>query len=347
MEMLDKFFGQLGLRSTLVVLIALAALPLITIIIAMNLHWEATFSVNARTEIMQFETGQLNVPNWFVRFARIRIDGNDIEPFAGQIEIGRNTRVRLVRLQFGELRLSLEHSGEGYAATLYDDAENRIGVARKQLQAIIALPAEAAITLPIAGRAIIGDTIFSQSVETSPVLLAGHVQVFGLYAIGRNRFAAQQAELAAGDRLEIEYSKTSSGGHGMLRIEPAQAGLRVVFHADGPAARIIRFGTAGYELSPSMWARVSADPLYQSLLAIYAVLLPALGLGFASLFNQWRLRQMARRNYRSEDTADQTTERKTGKQAARQRHSAPESLQSNSDNEPERPPDADSEDDNA
>ena len=305
MESVDRLFNDLGWRSTLSLMAALALLPLIIIVIAMNLPWQATFSISARTEIVEFDTGQNNVPNWFVTIERMRIDGVDAEPFSGQLEIGREARVRLVRLQNGPLRLTVDQAGQGPVATLYDEAENRIATARERLQAIVAVPQGEATTLPIAGRAVIGDTIFSQSVETSPVLLDGHVQVFGRYVIGRNRFAAQQAPLDSGDRLELDYSSTAPGGHGLIRVQRDRPGVQVVFHADADAVRILRFGTAGYELSPSLWARVSADPLYQSLLAIYAVLLPAIGLALASLLNQFRLRQMAKRNCREETAADE------------------------------------------
>ena len=287
--------NDLGWRWTLLLMCVLGVLPLVVIVTAMNLPWQATFSISAQTEIVEFEIGQNNVPNWFVTIDRMRIDGVDAEPFTGQLEIGRDTHVRLVRLQVGALRLTLDNAGQGPAATLYDNAENRVATAQQQLQALIEVQPGQAITLPIAGRAVIGDTIFSQSVETSPVLIDGHVQVFGRYVIGRNRFAAQQAPLDAGDRLEIDYTRTAPGGHGLLRIQADRPGVGVVFHTDAETVRVIRFGTAGYELSPSWWARVSSDPLYQSLLAIYAVLLPAIGLALASLFNQWRLRQMARR----------------------------------------------------
>ena len=309
MESLERLFNDLGWRSTLSLMAALALLPLIIIVIAMNVPWQATFSINAQTEVAQFETAQQNIPNWFVTSERIRIDGVDAEPFSGQLEIGRETRIRLVRLQNGPLRLTVDQSGPGTVATLYDKAESRIATAQKRLQAIVAVPQGEATTLPIAGRAVIGDTVFSQSVETSPVLLDGHVQVFGRYVIGRNRFAAQQAPLDPGDRLELDYSSTSSGGQGLIRIQPGRPGVQVVFHADADAVRILRFGTAGYELSPSLWARVSADPLYQSLLAIYAVLLPAIGLTLASLLNQFRLRQMAKRNYRMETAVAEAPDR--------------------------------------
>ena len=347
MEQPVRSFDQLGWRSTLTLLVVLSLLPVIALIAAMSLHWEATFSVNAQTEVVEFDTSQHNVPNWFVTVDRIRIDGADAAPFSGQIEIGRDTRVRLVRLQTGALRLVLERQGQDPVATLYDRADNRIAIAREQLQALVALPADQAITLPLAGRAIIGDTIFSQSVETSPVLLEGHVQVFGLYAIGQNRFAAQQAALAPGDRLEIKYSKADSGGHGMLRIEPEQAGIRVVVHADGRSARIIRFGTAGYELSPSLWARVSGDPLYQSLLAIYAVLLPAIGLGFVSLLNQWRLRQMARQSWPLEAASADADAYPDNSTASGPKNRRSGDLHSRTEPEPSQPSTLGSDDENA
>src|SRR6056297_3328344 len=333
MEALDRLFSDLGWRSTLLMIGVLALVPLIVIIIAMNLPWQATFSINAQTEVVEFETGQHNVPNWFVTTDRMRIDGVDVDAFSGQIEIGRDTRVRLVRLQTGALRLTLDQTGQGPVATLYDQAENRIATAQERLQAIVALAGGAATTLPIAGRAVIGDTVFSQSVETSPVLIAGHVQVFGRYVIGRNRFAAQQAPLDSGDRLEIDYSTTARGGHGLLRIQADRPGVQVVFHADAETVRIIRFGTAGYELSPSLWARVSADPLYQSLLAIYAVLLPAIGLALASLFNQWRLRQMARRNCPPGKTPDTAGNQQQGPASPGPENRRPNSLQSGPDAE--------------
>ncbi len=294
MKFVDQLFELLGWRATLGLMVALALLPLIIIVVTMSLNWEATFSASARTEVVEFDTGRHNVPNWFVEFERLRIDGLDFEPFSGQLEIGADTLVRLVRFQTGAVRLTLERRESGPTAVIYDQAENRVAIVEQRLQAFISLPAGRAVSFPVAGRAVIGDTVFAQTIETSPVLLEGHVQAFGLYAIGRNRFAAQEARLDSGDRLEMEYIEPGFGGHGMIRIEPDLPGLHVVFHADGKSVRIIRFGTAGYELSPSVWSRISADPLYQSLLAIYAVLLPAIGLAFVSLLNQWRLRQFTR-----------------------------------------------------
>jgi len=330
MEALDRLFSDLGWRSTLLMIGVLALVPLVIIIIAMNLPWQATFSINAQTEVVEFETGRHNVPNWFITAERMRIDGADFGAFSGQIEIGRETRVRLVRLETGRLRLTLEQTGQELVATLYDQAESRLATARERLQAIVSLPQGEAVTLPIAGRAVIGDTIFSQSVETSPVLIAGHVQVFGRYVIGKNRFAAQQAPLDSGDRLEIDYSNTAPGGHGLLRIQQDEPGLRVVFHADADAVRVIRFGTAGSELSPSLWARVSADPLYQSLLAIYAVLLPAIGLALASLFNQFRLRQITRKKCPPGQVPAAKTARSEPAGASEPENRGPDNLQSTS-----------------
>src|SRR6056297_651663 len=122
MEALDRLFNDPGWRSTLTLMVVLALVPLIIIVLSMNLPWQATFSINAQTEVVEFETGQHNVPNWFVTTDRMRVDGVDTDPFSGQIEIGRETRVRLVRLQTGELRLTLERAGQGPAATLYDNA---------------------------------------------------------------------------------------------------------------------------------------------------------------------------------------------------------------------------------
>jgi hypothetical protein len=312
MDQVSRLFDLFSLKAVLAFTLLVFAAPALFIGIAKNFDWKATFSVDASTEIVEFTTGQQNIPNWYVTIDRLRADGSDVELPEAQLAIGRDTRVRAIRLQTGALRLDIASQGNGPAAELYDAADNRILRAEQRLQALIALPANAALTLPLAGRATIGDTVFSQTIETSPVLLDGTVKVYGLSFFGRNRFAAGEASLDTGDRVEIDYEKATGGGHGMLRVDPERAGIQTVFHADGVKARVIRFGTGGYELRPSMWARISSDPLYQAMLAIYAAILPVVGIGMASTLAQWRLRRLSRRQQSDSETSDESTSAKVG-----------------------------------
>lgn len=294
MEALDRLLGLFGWKVPALLLFSILLLPPIAIVLTMSLGWEATFSTDAQTEILKFRSADHNVPNWFVAFDRLRVDGRDLTGLEAQVHIARNARVRLQRLETGPLELTIEAEREGPAARLYDRADQPIAEAQERLQGLVTLTASSTLTLPLAGHAAIGETVFSQATGTSPVLIDGGVEVFGLEAFGRNRFAAGRVELDAGDRLQISRDGDTAGGHGLIRVESGRPGMQVVFHADGDKARIVRFGTAGYELSPSLWARISSDPLYQALLALYAALLPVLAVITTTLAGHWRMQQLDR-----------------------------------------------------
>ena len=285
---------MLGWRAAVLLLIVALFAPVIFIVWSMKASWDATFSVEAQTEVLSFETGKINVPNWFVGFNRLRIDGQDMNPSQTQLSIEHDVRVTLRRPETGQLLLHIESLANGTAASLFDLADEPLSQANTSLQGLIDLPEGGALTLPLAGRAVIGETVFSQVASTSPVLLEGQVEVFGVEFFGENRFSASQAELSSGDRLEIRDQSDTASGHGLIRVDPSSRGMNVVFHADGDSARIVRFGTAGYELSPSLWSGISSDPFFRNLLAIYAALLPALAVASTTILSHWKMRKLAK-----------------------------------------------------
>jgi len=269
--------------SGMLVLLAVMMPPLI-VVLTMRTGWEATFTVNAETEVLTVTTSGSTVPAWYLNAERLRIDQQDFEGFTGQLQLGTDTQLRLVRLGNESLRLEINAlSTELPAAVFYDQDEQVLALVRDRAQLIVNLPPEAALVLPVSGQVVVGDTVFAQVSETSPVLLRGEARVLGLSVLNRDRFAAGTATLDPGDSFSVEFDSQSSGGHGLIRLAQNQPGMQVTFHANGRRAHIIRYGSGGYELAPSVWARVSSDPLYQAMLALYAAILPIAGLGIVTL----------------------------------------------------------------
>lgn len=294
MDSFEHLLNLYGLRAAGLLLAVALLLPVALILWTMGSRWDATFSVSAQTEVLSFQTDKINVPNWFLSFNRLRIDGEDIDPGQMQLSIGHDARSTLRRLETGPLQLQIESMGSEKVTSLFSPADEPIIEVKRVLQALIAPPAGEPLTLPLAGQAVIGETVFAQTASTSPVLLDGEIEVFGLEFLGDNRFSANRAQLSPGDRLEILDHGNTASGHGLIRIESDAPGMRVIFHADGDAASIVRFGTAGYELSPSLWSRISSDPLFRNILAIYAALLPVLAIATTTILSQLKLKKITK-----------------------------------------------------
>ncbi len=254
--------------------LAVLVVPIVLVGSLMLKSSPTTYTVEAVSEVVEVEVDGQTVPRWVVSGARVRVDAAEQgvgEQF--QVQISPQSSLRFERIGLGPLLIVARGNDGGRAATLFDLGEREFAVASElalQLQ-----PSQGQVVLlPFAGEAKIGDTLYSQTHGASPILRSGRVRLLGQTLLRSGRFQAGGTSLEAGDRFEVKAKDFENrGGSGFIRMDDAP-GFEVVYRAEGREGLVSRFGSPGYRLAPSLWARLTSDPLPQAVFAIWAALIP-------------------------------------------------------------------------
>ncbi len=259
--------------------------PLLALFITYNLPWNATFSIDAKTNIVSLSTGEQVMPRWWVEDVSIFTMDDELS-FSGQIEIEPNVSITFTQLNNEKVQVELISADRSATvAKLYapDDTLERT-IAREMYLEISTSSAQQ--SLPIVGNITAGQLISAQSFGGSPILKEGTVSILGKSLVSEEKFAAGRADLQAGDRLQVVPAKETdiSVGYGLISMDNASNNLNLTYHSFGEKVQVSRYGSEGYTIRPSIPARITSDPVLQTLAILYAALWPLVG--FRSWFRQ-------------------------------------------------------------
>lgn len=229
-------------------------------------------------------------------------------PFRGFVEVGHGAKVEFQRIADGPLTILIESAKpapgadgteRAWAATLHAEDESVIASAHDWLQLTID-PGHDSFVAPLYGAGIVGSETYAPAYgQQPPLLTGGRVQVLDRALVGGRRFPVMDVTLELGDEVSVlsrrqDDAQSSAGGKhatsGDMQISdgawivqaggrPDDAALRVIGHMIGDELRIRHFGVQPFELHPSVWAYVAAEPLLQ-------VLLIAIGSALLVLFER-------------------------------------------------------------
>lgn len=258
-------------RQSWALIFAGTGLLLIFLLLTLIPLGRTTFSLSARTEIVELHTGRANVPRWYLPPGQIARDGGPVQDWpGGAVAIGPEVLLRAERIGSGSLDLTLDRQpgveapGEA-TARFFDAADQPLGTADAVR---LRLPVIAPLLLPVAGAAWVGALPASQTRTDNPALLQGHVAMYARALIGRERFPLSTFELMPADRVALASAGHAGAlGAGILRID-ADGAMQISFHAAARNVQIERFGSTPYRIRPSFWSRLAADPMVQALAGI-------------------------------------------------------------------------------
>jgi hypothetical protein len=131
------------------------------------------------------------------------------------------------------------------------------------------LPITARIVLPFEGSSRIGEDV---TVGVENILLNGVIKIVEQQFFEGGRYVAGEYNLDQGDRIELfEDSSLNklSKIKGFLRLTPGNP-VELTAHGVGEVLKVHRLGSAGYELTPSLWSRVTSDPAISALTTFFA-----------------------------------------------------------------------------
>ena len=127
--------------------------------------------------------------------------------------------------------------------------------------------------LPFRGKLTLGEDV-APGIEN--ILLSGSVSIaeqqLGLFS--RERYLLLESKLEKGDRVLVRSATKDEEAvsDGFVRVTYGET-LSVVAHTSDGEVHVIRFGSAGYRISPSVWARVINDPSLSWVTALLGILL--------------------------------------------------------------------------
>lgn len=137
------------------------------------------------------------------------------------------------------------------------------------------------IILPFEGKALIGEDI-GEGVDS--ILLSGEISVSESRFLSSGRYQGEVHTLNPGDRVFVTGTgENNAVSKGFLRIENDETFYFSVI-SEGDEAKITRFGSEDLIITPSLWSRVTKDPVVAAMTSLFALLF--LLLEFTLLLNK-------------------------------------------------------------
>ena len=258
-----RFFIFAGLFASLV------------LILFFKQSWQATFSVNANTGIVEIDT-HTKQNSWYLSDINISIDSEESQVKTGALVISKNTEIKFTTFNNGNILVQITSNfladAKAIIATFEDSIGEEIYLIKESLEFI--LSNEDNYIFPIQGQWKTGDVIHSQTSEDNPILFNGQIRVYGNTFFSEGKFQAIEELLEAGDQMELKYHNNKPAiGSGFVSMNK-DYGLQIQYHAEADYADIKRFGSEGYKISPTIWNRLSNDPISVILFNIFITLAP-------------------------------------------------------------------------
>jgi hypothetical protein len=254
---------------------------------ALFLDVPLTYVVSANTERVVVRGIGLTGSNWYLDDAEIMTGcETDWHKFSGTIHVHASTNIAIERISEGPLRISVldrNNQQDKAVAELEDFANEANMLATGCLYATIEDLGNRSrngetVVLPVNGYVETGRETRHETMEYTPLLRSGKVQLIGRTLFGDSVYDAGTITLGIGDLFLVAKPQAGSG----LVVADQQPGLTSVAYVVGDRAYVHRFGTEGYKVSSSLWVRIERDPVIGTLAAAAVFIL-----GLLASWRRW------------------------------------------------------------
>ena len=236
---------------------------------------ENIFTISGQTESISltFTSNQLN--KWDISGASLLRDFNDFEPkHLTQQEVYFSPAQGASAIVSRKLNRSTEEifivisKDEGSVGEI----ETESGIEKLGSYIEISIPLVQARIFPFVGALSIGEDV---AVGVDSVLLSGTVKIIEQEFLSKGRYIAGEYNLDRGDRVELfmdDELLQASQVKGFMRFTKDNP-IDITCHGVGEVVKVERLGSAGYAISPSVWARLAKDPFITAVTSLFATLL--------------------------------------------------------------------------
>lgn len=236
---------------------------------------ENIFTISGQTESISltFTSNQLN--KWDISGASLLRDFNDFEPkHLTQQEVYFSPAQGASAIVSRKLNRSTEEifivisKDEGSVGEI----ETESGIEKLGSYIEISIPLVQARIFPFVGALSIGEDV---AVGVDSILLSGTVKIIEQEFLSKGRYIAGEYNLDRGDRVELfmdDELLQASQVKGFMRFTKDNP-IDITCHGVGEVVKVERLGSAGYAISPSVWARLAKDPFITAVTSLFATLL--------------------------------------------------------------------------
>ncbi len=132
----------------------------------------------------------------------------------------------------------------------------------------VLIPVAQNLVLPFEGKAFMGEDV-GEGVES--LLLNGEVSILESRFLSSGRYQGETFTLDTGDRATIIDLKGEHVSKGFVRITDSDAFYFSVV-SEGDGVQVTRFGNEDLTLTPSIWTRVTKDPIVAAITSLFALM---------------------------------------------------------------------------
>lgn len=247
----------------------LILLPCLFAALVLFLPRENIFTVKAKTDVASIKLVKSHLNQWDVSDAILITD-----PLEGTRKKLDSLDAFLLLNEATEARFTRER---GYITLVLSNPISLGSIDTPSQQFDLATYAELIIPLegdrifPFEGSLVLGEDV---AVGVGHILHEASLTIVEQQLFKQARYKAEEYTLESGNKLELfsdDSHEAPAVGMGFLTLSE-QEGLKVVSHGRAEVARVERLGSAGYDISSSIWSRLLNDPLVAALTTLLATL---------------------------------------------------------------------------
>lgn len=242
----------------------------------------STFNVTVSTERITFETKDGNGSRLILDSVEVAgLDSVIYQNFSGSFEIERSCNVRIERVSFGPLIVTVTAKKGNSAGKLYDSYNGDLVYSLPSFAEFIVYDVQkrclegGTIVLPVDGDVILGRAIDLEIFgESTALLRSGELAITGTSSLIKENFEAGNAQLHLGDQLVFEGIKDKAFGFVTIN---ENSGIQAAYRVKADRARILKPGpkeeNGGYTIEATILDRFLHAALFQSISLFFAVML--------------------------------------------------------------------------
>ena len=236
---------------------------------------ENIFTIRGETENITIVFSADNLNQWDLSYATLLLDITEPDslvelPLDSFFMPKEGTTARVVikkkENKANQLIITLENDGKSVGEIETSDK-------------IIQLPSYAEISIfineprvmPLDGYVRVGEDV---GLGVESLLLSGEVSIVEKQFFRDERYIATEHKLDTGDRVELHNNTeidSLAKAKGFIRITSSTP-LSFTIHGEAKAVKVHRLGSNSYLITPSIWPRISNDPIIAAISSLLAII---------------------------------------------------------------------------
>jgi hypothetical protein len=227
------------------------------------------YSVKGHTQALTIDTTSSDINEWHFESGTLIAEDLFLEPVTLSSEryftFAANAKLRVTSFNtVDQNRILITAKSTGQSGTLVSGRNST--PLSGYLELLVTISSN--LILPFEGKAFLGEDVGR---DVDSLLLDGEVSILESRFMSSGRYQGITYTLDTGDRATIVDLNNEYISKGFLRITDENAFYFSVV-AEGDGVQVTRFGNEDLLLTPSIWSRVTKDPVVAAITSLCALL---------------------------------------------------------------------------